>query len=246
MNTNTFLKNNPVFRKKTTILLLLIGILTVIAVSQENARFAGWMLMGAALSCAAEYTVSKLIGKKGIFSTSALVTGLIVAGVIEYHQPFFVLVIFSCLAIISKYTIRFNNKHIFNPANFALFIATLSGVALTWGIESNKFLVIVAGLYIMFAYRRGAVVISFLAAFLLLFSFYKINPVGVISWFFVFIMLIDPKTSPEGARQGVIFGSLVAAVSFIMFKYVPRCDPYVTGLFVAGLASPLIERLGKR
>ena len=127
MNTNSFLKNTQVLKNKNTVLIVLISILTVIAVSQENMRFAGWMLMGAVISCAAEYVVDRLTGKKGIVSTNAIVTGLLVAGIIEYHQPFFVLAIFSRLAIISKYTLRFNNKHIFNPANFALFIATLSG-----------------------------------------------------------------------------------------------------------------------
>ncbi len=246
MNTNSFLKSTQALKNKNTTLIVFIGILTVIAASREHIRFAGWMVAGAALAFIAEYVVTKLISKKGVFSTSALVTGLIVAGIIEYHQPFFVLAIFSCLAIISKYTIRFNNKHIFNPANFALFIATLSGVALTWGIESNKFLVIIAGLYIVFVYRRGAIVLSFLGVFLLLFGFYKINTVGVLSWFFVFVMLIEPKTSPEGTRRGMAFGAVAAVVSFVMFKYIPRCDPYVTALFVAGLLKPFIERTVKK
>lgn len=156
------------------------------------------------------------------------------------------MIIFSLLAILSKYFIRFNKKHIFNPANFALFIATLFRIPLSWNIESNIFLIITFGIYFSYFYKKFSHILGFLISFIGLYTgIFKLNPLTMISWFFLFIMLIEPKTSGYGLLRGFIFGSVAGIVSFLTFRFMPTYDPFVPCLFIANFTKPFLEKIIK-
>jgi Na+-transporting NADH:ubiquinone oxidoreductase subunit NqrB len=149
------------------------------------------------------------------------------------------------LAILSKHTIKYKNRHIFNPANFALFVANLFRIPLVWNIESNIYLIIIAGIYIAYSLKKLPHIIGFLVFFSGLFATQGINPLSVVSWFFVFIMLIEPKTSGFGNLRGFVFGSIAGIGAFLIFKFAPHYDFFVGSLFVANLFNPWLERIRK-
>ncbi len=218
-------------------LIALLLLLFIIKIPRENIYFVFWMLYGILLCCSFDLLIQNFFLKRKLTIKSAIITGFIVSGIIDYNQPWYILLIFSLIAIISKHLIKYKNKHIFNPANFGLFCASLFGVPLTWNIESNIYLIILAGLYIIYRLKKIAHLISFVSVFSLLsLVWFQINPLNLINWFFVFVMLIEPKTSGAGLVKGIILGSVSAGVGMILFKIFPQIDIFVCGLVFANLA----------
>ena len=228
-------KRNPV--------ILLLSALFLIAARQEGARFFFWVLSGILFSVVCDYAISRFIHKKNIFPKSAVISGIILAGIIDYHQPWYLLAVFSFSAIASKHLIKFEKKHIFNPANFGLFLATLFGIPLTWQIESSSLLIIILGIYLAYSLKKIFHILGFIFLFTILFASIKINPFGLISWFFIFIMLIEPKTSGYGALRGFIFGGIAAISSFLIFKFIAGYDLFISALLIANLSNPALEKI---
>ncbi len=232
------------FKDKKNLVILLLSALFVIKIPREGSRFAFWLLAGAFFCFAFDFLINKLFLKKKIFPNSAIISGFIVSGILDYRQPWFILAIFCLLAIISKHVIKFNNRHIFNPANFSLFIASaFFKIPLTWGIESNILLIIILGIYLAYSYKKISHILGFLVFFIALFAISKTNAVGLISCFFLFIMLPEPKTSGYGILRGFIFGSIAGTACFLMFRVMPGIDPFVPCLFIANLSKPIIEKI---
>lgn len=228
--------------KKIYVILLLISLL-IIKIPQEEPKFVFWILAGICLCSIFDVLINKIFLKKEIFPTSAMISGLIVSGIIDYRQSWLILIIFSILPIISKHLIKFNKRHIFNPAVFALFVATLFKISLTWTIESNIFLIILFGIYFVYRYKKIFHVLGFLIFFTGLFAIYKVNSLGFISWFFLLIMLIEPKTSGYGILRGFIFGSLIGVFAFLIFNYMPTYDAFIASLFAVNLANPVFDKI---
>lgn len=231
------------FKDKKNIVIILLVILFGIKIPSEGNRFIIWMLTGISFASATDFFINRLFLKKAVFSKSAVISGFIVSGILDYRQTWFVLVIFSLVPIISKHILKFKHKHIFNPANFSLVIATFFKIPLTWNIESNIYLIIIAGIYIVYSLKKIPHIIGFFVFFIGLFVTQKVNPFLSVSWFFVFIMLIEPKTSGFGKWRGFIFGSIAGITAFLIFKFFPHYDFLVIGLFVANLFNPLLEKL---
>jgi hypothetical protein len=231
------------FKDKKNIVILLLSILFVIKAPQAEARFVFWVLTGVILCSISDFLINNIFLRKRVFSNSAIISGFIVSGILDYRQSWVILVIFSILPAISKQFIKFNQRHIFNPANLSLFIATLFKIPLTWGIESNTPLIIIFGIYFAYSYKKFPQILGFLIIFVGIFSIFKMNPIGLISWFFIFIMLIEPKTSGYGKLRGFLFGGIAGIACFLMFRYVPRIDPFISSLFFVNLARPVLERI---
>jgi hypothetical protein len=86
-------------------------------------------------------------------------------------------------------------------------------------------------------------VLGFLIFFSVLFASQPTNPLLLVNWFFVFIMLIEPKTSGFGRVRGFIFGSITGITSFLIFKFFPTYDFFVSSLFIANLFNPILEKI---
>jgi len=231
------------FRDKKNIVILLLGALVAIGITGKDTRFLWWILTGVSVAASADLAINRFFLKRNIIPKSAIITGFIVAGVIDYREPWFLVVVFPLLAIISKYIVRYKKKHIFNPANLALFTATVFNVPLTWNIESNIYLIILIGLYLAYSIKKIPHVAGFLGVFIALFVLQGVHPFMLVSWFFVFIMLIEPKTSGFGLSRGLIFGSIAGLASFLIFKFSPIYDLFISSLFVANFFNPFLGRI---
>lgn len=231
-------------KDKKNIVIFLLVILCAIKLSEKEPRFVFWVLGGIFFSGGFDFLINKLLFKRSISPKSAVITGFILSGILDYHQSFFVLIVFSFLAIASKYILRFKGRYIFNPANFSLFLATVFRLPFTWSIESNIYLIIIVGLYLAYSFKKLPHILGFLVPFTGLFSIIeKLNPFKTISWFFLFIMLIEPKTSGYGTLRGFVFGTIAGVSSFLIFKFLPAKDFFVFSLFIANLFNPIFDKL---
>lgn len=232
------------FKDKRNIVIFLLVILSGIKIPAEGNRFILWMLTGIFFSAGIDFFINRLFLKKTVFPKSAVITGFILSGILDYNQSFFLLVVLSSISIISKYILRFKRKHIFNPANLSLFLASFLHYPLTWTIESNVYIIVIVGLYLAYSLKKLPHIIGFLVVFILLFNLAEnMNSFNIISWFFVFIMLIEPKTSGYGILRGFIFGVIAGLSSFLVFKFLPDKDFFVFSLFIANMFNPVFDKM---
>lgn len=208
---------------------------------QESIRFILWVLSGVVFPAVFDIVIYYVKNHKLFLPKSALISGLIVAGALDYHQSFWLIVIFSVLPIISKHVIKINNKHFLNPANSSLFIATLFNLSIAWSF-SNLYILVVAGCYFVWRLKKWGHLIGAITTFGLAVMIEGTNPLLLINWFFIFIMLIEPKTSGIGFVRGLIFGAITGITSFIVLRFLPQYDFFVVGLFIANLFNPIFDK----
>ena len=183
------------------------------------------------------------------FPKSALITGLILGLVVEGSLLFLVMV--AAIAILSKHIIRIKGRHVFNPANFALFAALLIlPVSQSWWGTGNLVLAGLLGLVVVFKLRRFHLAVPFLAVhaviMLVIFSFDTNQLLSHIASgafvFFAFYMLTEPVTSPVNVKGRLVFGVL-AGIFAALFYVVWLPAMLVGALFFADLLVPFINRL---
>lgn len=218
------------------IVLTLLCVLFVIQIPNESLRFVIWVAVGVTTAALSDTLLCFARDHKIIFPRSAMISGLIVSGILSYQEPLYYIILFSSIAILSKHIIRYRHHHLFNPANFALAIATLLSFPLSWTIESNIYLIILVGILLIVRLKKIFHVASFIFCFSALFLiFEQSNPLLILSWFFICIMLIEPRTSGNGWKQGVTFGSIVGAVAFLAYYFLPQYSFFVLALLFGNL-----------
>lgn len=173
------------------------------------------------------------------------------------------LVLGAFIAIASKFFLRSNGKHVFNPANVGIALAILlTGDAWVspgqWGSGAALvFLVGAAGMTVVL--RVGRIDTS--AAFLLTFAGLDFcRTVLYLGWepevwlhkltsgsllLFTFFMITDPVTTPSAPRARIGWSMLVGALAFwLAWKHFVVAAP-VWALFFLSPLTPLIDRLWK-
>jgi ferredoxin-NADP reductase len=129
----------------------------------------------------------------------------------------------AILAMASKYLFAVNKKHIFNPAAIAVVITafTIQQSASWWiGTAIMAPFVFIGGLLIVRKIRRTSLVVSFFGAALITISFYTFLRGGNLLstlpnvllitplFFFAFVMLTEPLTTPPTRNLQIIYGLL--------------------------------------
>jgi len=166
----------------------------------------------------------------------------------------------AALAIASKFALRWNGKHVFNPTNFGL-VAMMAFTGRVWVSPGQwgsaalaGFLMACLGVLVVNRAARSDVTWAFL-------GFYVAALVGRALWLgeplaiplhqlqsgafllFAFFMISDPKTTPDSRAGRILFAFLVACgaifVRFVLF----RQNGLLWSLAVVALAVPLIDRL---
>lgn len=166
----------------------------------------------------------------------------------------------AVLAIASKYLIRFQGKHLFNPANFGLVVVALlfSGAWISpgqWG-TAPIFAILLAGLggVVTGKAKRWDVSLSFL-------GFYAALICGRAIWLgdpltiparqlqngalliFTFFMISDPKTTPNARMGRIIYAALVATVGFtIQFAFYNSAG-IILALILTAPTVPMFDRI---
>jgi Na+-translocating ferredoxin:NAD+ oxidoreductase RnfD subunit len=165
-------------------------------------------------------------------------------------------------AVGSKFLIRFEGKHVFNPANFGIVILLLAGQGWVspsqWGSRTwAAFLFAgLAGLVLTRA-KRADVALAFLATFvglLFLRALYLGDPWSIplkqmqsgAILLFAFFMISDPRTTPDARSWRIAYGAAVALLAgYLMFVlYLP--EGLIYALFLSAPLVPLIDRWSAR
>lgn len=165
----------------------------------------------------------------------------------------------AVFAVASKFTIRVNDKHIFNPTNGALVAVLLTGQGWVspgqWGTAAVLAFAFacVGGLVVNRAERSDVTY-----AFLLFFGGIVFGrawwlgdpwtiPVHQLSsgafLLFAFFMISDPKTTPDSRLGRILFAGLVAfGAGYVQFRLF-RTNGLIWSLGLFSLLVPLIDRL---
>jgi Na+-transporting NADH:ubiquinone oxidoreductase subunit NqrB len=159
---------------------------------------------------------------------SPLITGFSLSLLLRAPAPWpFALA--GVLAIGSKFLLRIEGRHVFNPAGFAIVVLLLANAGVwispgQWGAE--LWFATLAGclaIVVLSAARRADIAIYFLAshaAFLAARAVWLGDPLRVplhqiqsgSLLIFAFFMISDPRTSPSSARGRFLFAFAVAAL----------------------------------
>ena len=201
-------------------------------------------------------TVRALYGKWPHLA-SAYVSGISV-GILVRSPAFWPYALCSAISITSKYVLRIQGRHLWNPTNFGivamLLLAsdTVAGLSVQWGNNLLPMIFVwVLGTVILRAVGRLHITLTYVAAFFV-FALVRslatghpflseVAPItGPMYQLFIFFMITDPKTTvgPKWAQSVVVV--VIAAVETIFrlmqFVYAP-----FYALFIVGPIANLIE-----
>jgi ferredoxin-NADP reductase/Na+-translocating ferredoxin:NAD+ oxidoreductase RnfD subunit len=161
---------------------------------------------------------------------SVYITALILALIITPPQinPFDysvlpMLIWAPLLAMASKYILAIGKKHVFNPAALAVAITTFTiGQSASWWAGGNLpllFFVLIGGILIVRKIRRLDLVLGFFvaAAVVIIATTLSENPFVTLEkavlhspiFFFAFVMLTEPLTTPPTQALQIAYGALV-------------------------------------
>lgn len=154
---------------------------------------------------------------------SALILALIISSAQSYHDLWF-LAWASIWAMVSKYIVTINRKHLFNPVAFAVALTALTiNQTASWWLGNAWMLpfVLLGGLLIIRKTRRFDMIAVFvIAAFVTTVGLTVLNSGGVnlsiqqvvLSSplvFFAAVILTEPLTTPPTRRLQLIYGAVV-------------------------------------
>ena len=215
----------------------------------------GALILTAAV--AAQYGCTRIWRLPVFDPKSALISGLSLCLLLRTEDARLA-VLAAVLAVASKFLLRWNDKHVFNPTNFALvaILALTDGVWVSpgqWGSAAIfAFLMACAGALVVARAQRSDVTFAFLGAWLLLLfgrSLWLGEPLAIplhrlesgALVLFAFFMISDPKTTPDSRAGRILFGALVAAGAwFIQFRLF-RTNGLLWSLAACSLFVPLID-----
>jgi Na+-translocating ferredoxin:NAD+ oxidoreductase RnfD subunit len=243
------------FRTPKGLLIIVLAILVVLAAPHEGIALAAPGLASAVIVAALIDVVALRWTRGGWeFPSGAVLTGLLVAMVLTPHEPWYVPAITSAVAIAGKYAARTRSANVFNPAALGL-VATFyvfnTGQS-WWGalpeISPLALVVLFAtGVFIADRVNKVPLVLVFLGVYFLLFTLaaYVTDPVKAAEifrapdlhavLFFAFFILTDPPTSPVRYPDQIVYGLMVALVSFAIFQWVGAAYYLLAGVLVGNV-----------
>ena len=214
-------------------------------------------LLAIASAIATEVILGRLFTGKWPHLASAYITGISV-GILVRSPAVWPYLWCSVVSIMSKYVLRINNRHIWNPSNFGisamLFLAAFTGATLSvqWGNSLAPMIVIwILGSLIIYRLKRFHISATYVAAFFL-FAFVRswmtghpfqaeIAPItGPMYQLFVFFMITDPKTTVHSKRGQCAVAVGVAFVEMVLRLFEVVHAPYYA-LFLVGPTANLTE-----
>lgn len=200
------------------------------------------------------------VNKESWLISAAILTLIIGPGDVEkIGLP---IVVAGAAAMLSKFVLKWHNRHIFNPAAVGVLVMSLvAGTGSSWwvGIMPLTIVVILGGLVIAYKVRRLKMVGIFLATYLVGFFLLNGTQLDLVTnqklltsvllnsplIFFATIMLIEPATSPTGSLVKKLYGAFVAIVILLVQRFLPEVNYSIEiGLLAGNLLTRVVERTG--
>jgi enediyne biosynthesis protein E5 len=215
------------------------------------------LLLGTALLT--QLAATRLARLRAFDPRSALISGLSLCLLLRTNDAALAAAA-AVVTIASKFVLRSNGKHWFNPTNFGLTSMMLATGKIwvspgQWGnLATFGFLMACLGGLVVNRAARSDVTYAFLGAFAAI-------QLGRAAWLgqplaspihrlesgalllFAFFMISDPKTTPDSRAGRILFALLVASgAAFVQFVLY-RTNGLLWSLVVFSAAVPLIDRL---
>jgi enediyne biosynthesis protein E5 len=214
-------------------------------------------LLAIGVSIAVELALGRIFYGKWVHPASAYITGISV-GILIRSPAYWPYALCGAISITSKYVLRVNGRHLWNPSNFGisamLFLAgeTVGSLSIQWGNYLWPMLVIWAvGALIIWRLRRFHITATYVLAFLA-YAWLRsvitgspwqseIAPItGPMYQLFIFFMITDPKTTVRSKTGQCIVAFAVASLEMVLRLAQNVYAPYYA-LFIVGPIALLIE-----
>jgi enediyne biosynthesis protein E5 len=206
---------------------------------------------------AMELVLGRMLGGTWPHLASAYVSGISV-GMLVRSPAFWPYALCSAISITSKYALRIDGRHIWNPSNLGMVAMlvlaadTVAGLSVQWGNNLLPMAVVWCfGGVIIHMLGRFHITLTYVASFLAFSAIRaaltghpwlsEVAPItGPMYQLFIFFMITDPKTTvrPKWAQCLVAFLVAAAEAVFRLFEFVHA--PYYA-LFLVGPTANLVE-----
>jgi enediyne biosynthesis protein E5 len=220
----------------------------------ESYRKTGVAIVAALVT---ELILSKIYFGKWPILASAYISGISV-GILVRSPAVWPYLVCAIVSIMSKYVLRVNDRHIWNPSNFGIsvlvFLApeTAATLSIQWGNYLLPMVVIwILGSVIITRVRRFNITGTYVACFIAL-AFVRswitgspwqseVAPLtGPMYQLFIFFMITDPKTTVKSRKWQCVVVAIVALVEMILRLEQVVYAPFYA-LFMVGPAALLVE-----
>ena len=248
------MRTSRFFRTPKGLVLVVLLLLTAVAGARE-----GWAVLTAVAVAtlpvmAIDVLILYRLKGRWAFPSGALLTGLIVAMILNPHSAWYVIATTAIIGVLSKYVARGHTANVFNPAAFAL-VATFyvfNPAQNWWGalpaLPLTAVIVLLAtGIFITYKVNKIPAVLAFLGVYYLFATTaaFAGDPARFVdlyrapdlhaALYFAFFMVTDPPTSPPKHRDQIIFGAITAAAAFATFDLIGAAYFLLAGLLVANV-----------
>jgi len=204
-----------------------------------------------------ELVLGRLYFGKWPHLASAYVSGISV-GMLIRSPEFWPYALCSAISITSKYVIRVDGRHIWNPSNLGIVAMlvlaadTVAGLSVQWGNNLLPMVIVWCfGAAIIHSVGRFHITLTYVVSFLVFSAFRavvtghpwlsEVAPItGPMYQLFIFFMITDPRTTVRPVWGQSLVAFLIAALEAVFrlmeFVYAP-----FYALFLLGPAAVLIE-----
>ena len=218
------------------------------------------LLLGSVL--ATQWVCDRATGSTQPFrlsARSALISGLSLCLLLRTNRPELAMAA-AIVTIASKFLIRVDGKHVFNPTNggIAAMLVMTNQVWVSpgqWGAAASfAFLMACAGLLVVTRAARSDVTIAFIVAYgalvfgrsLLLgepaaIPLHRLESGALL--LFTFFMISDPKTTPDSRAGRLLFAALVAFGAWYVQFRLFRTNGLLWSLAAGSMLVPIIDRV---
>ena len=189
---------------------------------------------------------------------SALISGLSLCLLLRTNS-FELAVVAAVVTVASKFVIRIDGQHLFNPTNFGIVVMLLTGHAWVspgqWGnVAFFALLMACLGGLVVTRAARSDITLSFLVFYMgLVFgrSLWLGEPMSIpihrlqsgALLLFSFFMISDPRTTPRSRLGRMLFALLVACGAWYVQFRLFRTNGLLWSLAACSFTVPLINRL---
>lgn len=237
------------------LLTLVLAIMIAIASRHEGARLVAPRLFSAVLIAGIfDVIVLRLRHPRWEFPSGAVLTAMIAGMVLSVQTPWYVIPAAALAGVAAKYIVRTRGANVFNPAalGIVLLFPLFHPAQNWWGALPDvtrlaQLALPTGGIFIAHRVNKLTLVVAFLGFYFSLFTAaaFVRDPAWVSEIFrtpdlqavlyFAFFILTDPPTSPIGPRDQIVFGAIVALVSFAIFEWTGAVYYLLAGVLVGNI-----------
>jgi enediyne biosynthesis protein E5 len=207
---------------------------------------------------ATQIVCSRYFGLARIDLRSPLVTGLSLSLLLRANDPWLP-ALAGVIAIASKFALRIDGKHVWNPAGFAIVVLLLtSNVWISpgqWGASVwFASLLVFLAILVLHASQRSDIALFFLgshAALLLARAYWLGDPFAIpvhqlqsgSLLIFTFFMISDPRTTPDSRLGRFLFAAAAALLGHYLAFFMQMRPALYVALILLSPLTLLLDRL---